>query len=44
MSSLKSALLAVFVAILVTGIASQTAILTLRGALWPPAVPLIAGR
>ena len=44
MLSLRSALLAGFVAIVVTGIASQAAILTLRGSLSTPAVQGITGR
>ena len=44
MLPLRSAFLAVFVAVLTTGFASQTAVLTLRGALSTPAVQLIAGR
>ena len=44
MLSLRSAFLVGFVAIVVTGIASQTAILTLRGSLSNPAVQVIAGR
>jgi hypothetical protein len=44
MLSLRSAFLAGFVAILLTGIAAQMAILTLRGALLSPAVQLMAGR
>jgi hypothetical protein len=44
MFSLRSTFLAVFVTIVVTGIASQTAILALRGSLSTPAVQVIAGR
>jgi hypothetical protein len=44
MSSLRSAFLAGFVAIVLTGIASQMAILTLRGSLSNPAVQGITGK
>jgi hypothetical protein len=41
---LKSAFFVVFIALLVTGLAAQAAILTLHGSLSPHAVQLIAGR
>jgi hypothetical protein len=44
MMSLSSAFLAGFLAIAAAAIASQTAILTLRGSPSTPAVQLIAGR